>query len=154
MRCGSINLILAVSENWVIGVDNKLPWHCKNDMDFFKKTTKGFPVVMGRKTFLSLGKPLIQRANYVLSGSANFSGVTMLRGLEEIKLLAKTEDIFIIGGKDMYEHFAKMAKNIYLTVVKINVQSENAVSIDKSILSGKTGKIIEKHDDCEIYLYT
>ena len=99
-----IHLIAAMSDNRVIGKDNKLPWHFPCDLKKFKETTGGGTVIMGRKTFESIGKPLSNRENIVLS-RAGFNapaGVICCGSLKEAVEKAGRADIFIIGGESLY----------------------------------------------------
>ncbi|MBS1948780.1 MAG: dihydrofolate reductase [Bacteroidetes bacterium] len=121
----TISLIVAASENNVIGKDNQLLWRLPNDMKFFKNTTWGMPVIMGRKTFESMnGDPLPGRFNFVVThqqkwetGSAK---VKTAYSLEEAIGLAKLTDcreVFIIGGGKVYEESMPLADKIYMTRV-------------------------------------
>lgn len=120
-----ISLVAAMSSNRVIGKDQGLPWHLPEDLKFFKDTTKGKVIVMGRKTYESLGKPLPQRYNIVISRSLNVSGErlttcsTLEEGLELAKKLAPSwdEEICIIGGAEIYSQSLGVADRIYLTEI-------------------------------------
>ncbi len=103
--------IVAVARNLAIGKGGKLPWHYPADLKFFKATTTGNAIVMGMNTWRSIGKPLPNRLNIVLSRSATVEpqpGVLLLRSKEELTTLAKflKGDVFIIGGAKTYENFA------------------------------------------------
>ncbi|GIV33425.1 MAG: dihydrofolate reductase [Chitinophagales bacterium] len=115
-----IALILAVSENQVIGKDNKLPWHLPADMKHFVQLTKGHVVIMGRKTFESLQKPLPDRINLVVTRQHDFHapGTIICHSLEEALQKAahyESKDIFIIGGSEIYRQSLPLADRIYLT---------------------------------------
>lgn len=115
-----IKIIAAISKNHQIGKDNKLPWHISEDLQYFKKTTSGKAVLMGRKTFESLGKPLPNRRNIVLTRDTNFKaeGIETIHSMEEALELCKSlEDIFIIGGGQIYTAFLPYADELYLTLV-------------------------------------
>lgn len=108
--------IAAMAENRVIGKDNKLPWHFSEDMKFFKQLTSGSTVIMGRKTYDSIGRPLPNRENFVLSRSKNEKpGVSFFQSLEEALGNVKTEKAFIIGGAELYKHTIDVVDGIYLT---------------------------------------
>src|SRR5512139_2789980 len=95
--------IAAMSLNRVIGRNNQIPWHLPDDFAWFKQMTTGQIVVMGRKTFLSLGKPLPHRQTIVLSRSGfQYPGVRSIGALEEIDLARETRDVFICGGAQLY----------------------------------------------------
>lgn len=116
----TISLIAAMSENRVIGLKGQLPWHIPEDLKFFKETTAGKPVVMGRKTFDSLGKPLPKRRNIVVTRDENWSrdGCERVSSLDEAYRLLKGEkEIFVIGGGEIYKAALSGADRIYLTVI-------------------------------------
>ena len=116
-----LSLIVAVGTSGVIGNDGRLPWRLPSDLAHFKKTTMGHPVVMGRKTFESIGKPLPGRRNIVLSRSvAQFPpGIEGVSSPEEVlELCAGDEEVFVIGGAEIYRHFIGCADRIYLTEVE------------------------------------
>jgi dihydrofolate reductase len=121
-----ISIISAISQNRAIGKKNKLLWHIGEDLRRFKALTEGHPVVMGRKTFESLGKALPNRTNIVVTRDKMFEipGVVIARSLEEAIEVAKKEnppaggEIFIIGGGQIYEQAIKLADKLYLTIVE------------------------------------
>src|SRR5829696_1657787 len=103
-----ISLVVAASENDVIGKDNKLLWRLPNDMKFFKNTTWGMPVIMGRKTFDALGKPLTGRTNIVITRQKAWKaeGVTVVKNLDHAIIAAAHTDAkeaFVIGGGEIYK---------------------------------------------------
>lgn len=114
-----INIIVAVSKNNQIGIDGKLPWHISEDLKYFKKTTQGHTVIMGRKTYESIGCPLPNRTNIVLTRDKNFSaeGIQTIHSLEEGLQLCKNNDVFIIGGGEIYSLFLPYADYLYITLV-------------------------------------
>lgn len=115
-----LDMIACVSRDGGLGKDNKLLWHFKDDMRFFRQTTLGSTVVMGSKTFQSLGRPLPKRINIVLSRHpSDDTGVTWCRNKEELDQLLSgaTGKKFIIGGASLYEMFLPEAEKIYLTEV-------------------------------------
>jgi dihydrofolate reductase len=98
-------IIVAVAENQAIGLDGKLAWHLPNDLRFFKEKTRGFPVVMGRKTFESIGKPLPDRENVVVTGDRSYSrsGLRIVHSLEEAwESVSESSTVFLIGGETLY----------------------------------------------------
>ena len=114
--------IAAMSLNRVIGAGNKIPWHLPEDFKWFKATTTGHVIVMGRKTFESIGKPLPDRTTIVLSRSAwSHPGVTTARSLEEIVPLVAGRKAFICGGAQIYEQALPLCSDLYLTLVKREV---------------------------------
>lgn len=110
--------IAAVGKNGVIGVNNKLPWHIPEDMAFFKKVTKDTTVIMGRKTFETLGKPLPNRKNIVLTRDENwtYEGVTVIHSLVD-SISFRGPDIFVIGGAEVYELMMPMVDEVWLTEI-------------------------------------
>ncbi len=109
--------VVAVAENGVIGKDNKLPWHFSSDLKFFKNLTTGHTVVMGRKTFDSIGKALPNRENIVVSRGAHapVPGVTFVTGIGEALKKAQKGDTFIIGGASLYRETLEAVDGVYLT---------------------------------------
>jgi len=117
-----ISLIVAAAQNNVIGKDNRLLWRLPKDLTFFKNTTWGMPVIMGRKTFDSLGKPLAGRTNIVITRQADWrrEGITAVRSLQEaIQEAAATDalECFVIGGGEIYREALPAASRIYMTRV-------------------------------------
>src|SRR3954462_6877348 len=111
--------IAAMSENRVIGQGNKIPWHLPEDFKWFKQMTTGQVVVMGRKTFDSIGRPLPNRETVVLSRSQfQHPGVRTVAALEEIDLANETREVFICGGAQIYEQALPLCSDLYLTLVK------------------------------------
>ncbi|MEX2589969.1 MAG: dihydrofolate reductase [Chitinophagales bacterium] len=115
-----ISSIAAVSENNAIGKDNDLMWHLPDDLKFFKKHTLGHPVIMGRKTYDSMGKPLPKRSNIVLTRDKNFNaeGVEVFHDIATAIDRAKEidgEEIFIIGGANIYKQSLDYCNRLYLT---------------------------------------
>ncbi|MEW6302165.1 MAG: dihydrofolate reductase [Verrucomicrobiota bacterium] len=117
--------IAAMSENRVIGRGNQIPWHLPEDFKWFKQTTTGHIIVMGRKTFESIGRPLPNRTTIVLSRSgAPIPGVTVVSGLRKIDPAKETCDVFICGGAQIYEQTLPLCSDLYLTLVKRTVEGD------------------------------
>lgn len=117
-----VSLIVAVSSNNVIGKDNKLPWHLPADLKYFKNTTWAMPIIMGRKTFESIGKPLPGRTNIVITRNKDWKaeGAEVVHSIDEARKLAEQHDvkeIFIIGGAGIFNSSIDQATRIYLTRV-------------------------------------
>lgn len=111
--------------NRVIGAGNKIPWHLPEDFKWFKQLTTGNVIVMGRKTFESIGKPLPNRETIVLSRSQfSYPGVRTVRYLGEINLATESREIFICGGAQIYELALPLCSDLYLTVVKREVEGD------------------------------
>lgn len=117
-----INLVVAATENNVIGKDNRLLWHLPNDMAFFKNVTWGMPVIMGRKTYESLGKPLKGRTNIIITSNKNFpvEGIITVSGINEALLESSRTDAkecYVIGGGEIFKSVMPQANRIYMTRV-------------------------------------
>ncbi len=115
-----LSLIVAVSANNVIGKDNKLPWHLPNDLKYFKNTTWAMPIIMGRKTFESIGKPLPGRTNIVISRNTDWKadGIKSVQSLDqaiELSNRLQVKELFIIGGAEIFNTSLPLARRIYLT---------------------------------------
>ncbi|MBT6015386.1 MAG: dihydrofolate reductase [Nitrosomonadales bacterium] len=122
-----ITIIVAISENLVIGHRNTLPWHISEDLKNFKKITLNHSVIMGRKTFESIGKPLKYRRNIVISRNKNLqiSGVEIASSLDDAICLTKAEDeVFIIGGEQIYEIALPIATNMFITKVHSTIEGD------------------------------
>src|SRR4030095_14927725 len=114
-----------MSLNCVIGAGNKIPWHLAEDFKWFKQVTTGHVIVMGRKTFESIGKPLSNRETIVLSRSDfKHPGVRTIGNLEELTALAGDRQIFICGGAQVYAHALPLCSDLYLTLVKRHVEGD------------------------------
>ena len=115
-----ISLITAMDRNRLIGAGNRLPWRLPADMKHFRKLTLGKPVVMGRRTFESIGKPLAKRTNIILTRDPHFraDGCIVTHSVDEVLRRANgCEEVMIIGGCSVYEQFLDCAKRLYLTQI-------------------------------------
>lgn len=113
-------MIAAVADNRVIGRDNDLIWHLPADLQFFKTTTKGHHIIMGRKTFESLNKPLPYRTNIIVTRQSDYrvEGALVVSSLDEaIQAVSNDEEPFIVGGAEIYRQGMEMADRIYITRV-------------------------------------
>lgn len=123
-----VSLVAALAENHVIGQDGDLPWHLPEDLKFFKRLTTGHPVVMGRKTFLEVGAPLPHRTNVVITRSANFraEGVRIAGSLDEAldPWRATDEEVFVVGGGEIYRLALPRADRLYLTRIHGTVDGD------------------------------
>ena len=135
MTTPRITLIAAVAQNRALGKNNQLLWHLPNDLQFFKRTTLNHPIVMGRKTYDSIGRALPKRLNIVISRQANLTiaGCTVVRTLEEAIQLASepahqpdntTPEVFIIGGAQIYAAALPLANRMVLTEVKRDFEAD------------------------------
>ncbi|HLB76163.1 MAG TPA: dihydrofolate reductase [Candidatus Dormibacteraeota bacterium] len=122
-----VSLIAAMAENRVIGRDGGLPWHLLEDLKRFKRLTLDHTVIMGRKTFEEIKRPLTNRRNVVISRNPGFtpSGVTVVPTLEEALALGATEnEVFVIGGGEIFRLALPRADRLYLTVIHANVEGD------------------------------
>jgi len=149
-----LSSVVAASTNNIIGKDNQLLWRLPNDMKFFKNTTWGMPVVMGRKTFESLGKPLTGRTNIVITRKKDWTpeGVKVVSNLDEAMAAAADADAkeaFIIGGGEIYKQTMPLVHRIYITRVHAILQGDTSFpDIDEKeweLLSQLDFKADEKH---------
>ena len=121
----SFKAIAAMSENRVIGRGNSIPWHLPEDFKWFKQRTTGQVVVMGRKTFESIGRPLPNRTTIVLSRSRfEHPGVQTVGDLGQIHPEGESRDVFICGGSQIYEQALPLSSDLYLTLVKRTVEGD------------------------------
>ena len=127
------SLIVAVSRNGVIGIDNQLPWHLPEDLKYFKPVTMGKPLIMGRKTYDSIGRPLPGRTNIVVTRDPSWQapGVEVAQSLEvALKLgqsaceAAGADEIMVIGGEQIYRMTLPAADRLYLTQVDAEVEGD------------------------------
>ena len=123
----SISIIAALSQNRVIGVGNQLPWHLSADLRHFKTLTLGKPVIMGRKTFDSIGKALHGRRNIVISSQSHLksSGCEIFHSFEKALAAVKTEnEVMIIGGASLYKIALPLAEKMYLTLIDYEFEGD------------------------------
>jgi len=142
-----LSLIAAINENYVIGKDNKLPWHISEDLKRFKKLTTGKTLAMGRKTFESLPGTLPNRKHIIITGNMNYTcdsdNVEIVHTTKDILKYKDSEDeVFIIGGGKIYTEFLPYCKKLYLTKVHSN-QSGDTYFPKFDI---NNYKVIEKED--------
>ena len=123
-----ISLIVAMASNRVIGLNNKMPWHLSADLKKFKKITMGSPILMGRKTHESIGKPLPGRTNIIISRNLDYrqDGCLVFNDLKIAlkKACESAEEVFVIGGSDVYEAILPIADTIYLTIINREFQGD------------------------------
>jgi dihydrofolate reductase len=122
-----ISMIVAMAEDRVIGLDNKMPWHLPGDLKFFKRVTLGKPVIMGRKTYQSIGRPLPGRTNIVLTRDKDLQieGVTCVQTVEQaLALVQDAAEVMVIGGATIYQQFLPQASRLYLTFIDLKVAGD------------------------------
>lgn len=122
-----ISMIAAMANERVIGQQNKMPWHLPAELQYFKKMTMNKPIVMGRKTFDSIGRPLPGRRNIVVSRQPDYQrqDVIWAAGVEQaIAAAGPVEELMIIGGEKIYELFLPRADRLYLTLIDLDVDGD------------------------------
>jgi dihydrofolate reductase len=130
-----ISMIAAMANNRVIGADNTMPWHLPADLKHFKKVTLGKPIIMGRKTYTSIGRALPGRLNIVVSNDVNFTltDATVVNSCEQAIDIAaehcsvhkiETPEVMIIGGGTIYKHFLALCHRLYLTYIELEVDGD------------------------------
>lgn len=128
-----VAMIVAAAQNGVIGRENQLPWHLPNDLKYFKRVTLGKPVIMGRNTFESIGRPLPGRCNIVVTRRTDYQpeGVRVVSSVSEaialgreVALLDGAEEVMVIGGSQIYTAALPLVERIYLTKVMAAVEGD------------------------------
>ncbi|WP_109083268.1 type 3 dihydrofolate reductase [Aggregatibacter kilianii] len=122
----SLSLIVAITKNRVIGKDNQMPWHLPADLAWFRQNTTGKPVIMGRKTFESIGRPLPKRTNIVLSRQPfEYDGVIWKDSLESaVDFVRDSEEIMLIGGGQLFNEYLSQADRLYLTEIQTELDGD------------------------------
>lgn len=119
-----LSMIVAHADNRVIGKDNDMPWHLPADLAYFKRTTLGKPIIMGRKTYESIGRPLPGRKNIVISRDDEYraEGVEVVGSVEAaLALVSDVEEVMVIGGGAIYKHCLSAAQRLYITHIDANI---------------------------------
>lgn len=122
----TFSLIVATTLNHVIGKDNQMPWHLPADLAWFRQNTTGKPVIMGRKTFESIGRPLPKRINIVLSRQPyEHEGVIWKDSLESaVDFVKDSEEIMLIGGGELFKQYLPKADKLYLTQIQAEIEGD------------------------------
>ena len=121
----AISMIVARSHNHVIGRDNQMPWKISADLQFFKRVTMGHPVIMGRKTWESIGRPLPGRRNIVVSRNTHYvaTGGELVGSLDEaLKSLSEFPRVFVIGGEQLFTQAFDKADRLYITEIDLDIE--------------------------------
>ncbi|MED4015208.1 DfrD/DfrG/DfrK family trimethoprim-resistant dihydrofolate reductase [Sutcliffiella cohnii] len=146
-----VSLIVAMDKNRVIGKENDIPWRIPKDWEFVKNTTKGHPIIVGRKNFESIGRVLPERKNIILTRDRGFTsnGCEIAHSIEEVFKICKNEkEIFIFGGEQIYHLFLPYVDKMYITKIhhefegdtffpEVKLEEWNEVSINKGIMDDK-----------------
>jgi dihydrofolate reductase len=147
----SISFIFAMDRNRAIGVNNKLPWHLPADLKFFRLTTTGHPILMGRKTYESIGKPLPGRRNVILTQNPEFlaEGCEVVHSVEEVVKTFRNEELFVIGGAEVFNLLATDVDKMYVTYIDHEFEADTYFSeMDMSawtLVSSEQGEKNEKN---------
>ena len=112
-----INIIVAHDKNHVIGINNKMPWIIKKDLEHFKNLTLNHTVIMGKNTYLSISHPLDKRENIIVSSTMKDDNLIITSSLKEAIKLATNDEIFIIGGSRLYKEALDIADCLYITLI-------------------------------------
>jgi len=148
-------IVVAMGEKNEIGSGNQLLWHLPKDLKHFKDLTSGHPIIMGRKTYESIGKALPNRTNIVVSRKKNWfqEGVLIVGSIKEAVKFAKKidENIFIIGGGNVYEQTMEIADRLEVTLVKANLEADTYFPKINEKIWKKTGEICHEKDDKNQY---
>lgn len=128
-----LSFVVAMSENRVIGANNKLPWHLPEDLKYFKRVTMGSPIIMGRKTFESIGRPLPGRTNIVVTRQKDWQNDGVVKTLSIDDAIQRATDqaerdggneIFMIGGEELFRQALNKTDRIYLTQVHAHIEGD------------------------------
>jgi dihydrofolate reductase len=127
----TLSIIVAISTNNVIGTDNQLPWHLPADLQYFKSLTVDHPILMGRKTYDSIGRPLPKRTNIVITRDQSFhhDGLQIAHSIDEAIDFCKAKnyyEVFIIGGDTIYNQTIHLADKLYITRVDTHIEKGTA----------------------------
>ena len=120
-------MIVARSRNHVIGKDNQMPWKISADLQFFKKVTMGYPIIMGRKTWESIGRPLPGRRNIVVSRNSDYqaNGAELVSSLDQaLQSLRDFERVFVIGGQQLFNQAFPLADQLFITEIELEVEGD------------------------------
>lgn len=145
--------IVAMASNRVIGSHGTLPWHYPEDLKFFKRTTLGHPILMGRTTYESIGRPLPGRQNIVLSRTmAPQAGITVIRDVSELaQHCAPESTVFVIGGAQVYKELLPLCVGLYLTWVEQPYSGDTYLPDFESLFTLK--EVLEKTEALEFRFY-
>ncbi len=151
-----IKIIVAISKNRVIGDSNKLIWHLPSDLKRFKEITTGHPIVMGRKTYQSIGRPLPNRRNIIVTRDEEFEveGCEVVNSIEEALLLTNS-DCFIIGGGEIYKQSLNLAEQIYMTQIDEEFEGDTTFpELDRSWYVSKKEDFLSDEKNPYNYSFT
>ena len=150
-----LSMIVAHADNRIIGKDNDMPWHLPADLAYFKKTTLGKPVIMGRKTYESIGRPLPGRQNIVISRNTGYKveGVDVVASVDEaLEKAGSVDEVMVIGGGAIYKHCMPAADKLYITHIKATIDGDTQFAeYDADNDWQKVSSELRKADDKNAY---
>lgn len=147
----SISFIFAMDRNRAIGVNNTLPWHLPGDLKFFKSVTMGHPILMGRKTYESIGKPLPGRRNIILTQNLEFQaeGCEIVHSVQKATEAFRDQELFVIGGAEIFRLFAQAVDRMYITFIEHEFEADTFMTeldlSDWTLISSEQGERNEKN---------
>ncbi|MDV2580781.1 dihydrofolate reductase [Alkalibacillus haloalkaliphilus] len=154
-----LSLIVAMDDNQVIGLNNDMPWHLPNDLKYFKTVTSGSPIVMGRKTFESIGRPLPNRHNIIMTRNEQYTqeGCSVVHHWEELPPLVKgEEEVFIIGGSELFKDALNQVDFMYITKIHDSFDGDTYFPTinwdDWTLVSEQLGELDEKNKHDHAFL--
>ena len=150
-------MIVARSRNHVIGKDNQMPWKISADLQFFKKVTMGYPIIMGRKTWESIGRPLPGRRNIVVSRSVNYLalGAELVGSLEQaLDSLKEFKRVFVIGGQQLFNQAFPLADELFITEIELQVDGDTYFEIPDPSDWQEIDRVQEKEGEIEFAYVT
>ena len=156
MKKPIISLVAAMAKNRVIGKDNKMPWHLPADLKHFKSVTMSKPIVMGRKTFESIGRPLPGRENIIISRNRDYvvDGCIVVHSIDDaLTLLVDYEEIMIIGGGFLYSQIIAQADKLYLTFIDLEIDGDTQFPEFEHLNLTETSRVKHSKDDKNSYDY-
>ena len=120
----TLTAIVAMSRNRAIGLNGKIPWHLPEDLRWFKERTLGGALIMGRKTYDSIGRPLPGRKTYVVSRTADIAGVEMIRDLNSFDFQSIETPVYVVGGSEIYAQLLPRCTDLYVTQLLTDVEGD------------------------------
>jgi len=157
MNIPPISMIVARTRNLVIGKENKIPWKISADLQFFKKVTMGYPIIMGRKTWESIGRPLPGRRNIVVSRNVNYLalGAELVGSLEQaLDSLKEFKRVFVIGGQQLFNQAFPLADELFITEIEIQVNGDTYFEIPDPSDWQEIDRVQEKEGEIEFAYVT
>ena len=150
-------MIVARTRNLVIGKENKIPWKISADLQFFKKVTMGYPIIMGRKTWESIGRPLPGRRNIVVSRNTSYSavGAELVSSLEQaLDSLKDFKRVFVIGGQQLFNQAFPLADELFITEIELQVDGDTYFEIPDPSDWQEIDRVQEKEGEIEFAYVT